>query len=274
MFTDSGAPCVHHVIVTAGHDRHVFNDPAFFADFWGRLPAFASDGCRVYCYAFMSAHLHMTVESADCPTLSDGMMRLLGPVAWSANARAREVGAIFTHPFYRKRVLSRAHLHELALYIPANPSPLLNPRADFGARTSFRAWVTGEREGWLFPEPLLSDLGGPAAFAADFHDYLRSRRRWDVPELDPEVEVALRLVGRRRGCQIGALLNPRRGAKEDRKVAVWTVLQTTMRSPSYVARLFGTKTSTVCRWADEVRVSPAFCDDRTHLASAIGAFTR
>ncbi|MSP54872.1 MAG: hypothetical protein EXR69_04605 [Myxococcales bacterium] len=269
MTAPSESPLYTHVTVKTAHDQYLFEDLAFSSDFLTRLATLPDHGCHVVAYAIMSAHVHLLIAHCDDAGLSHAMMVLLGPVGWRANARVQEQGGVFTRPFHRKRVVTDAHLLHLPIYIHANPHPGSLAAADYGWRTSHRAWMQGNHPVWLCPGAVLAALGGRDAYLASLQDYIdRPRDRMSVPG---ELESVVTVVASVLGTHPSTLLDPARGGKRDRKLLALALSESLDLGAIRLGAALGVPRSTADRWVVAAAADPGLRAARLAIVTAIGA---
>lgn len=156
---------VYHVIARGNQRQPTFlTDPDYQA-YLTRLAAYRKRyGVSLYAYCLMPNHVHLVVQTADAP-LSKFMQGVQQSYTQRFNRVHDKVGHLFQGR-YGAIVCDRdAYLATLIRYVHLNPvRARLVERPDAYRYSGHRAYLSGDGMGLVDPGPVLSLLGGPAAY--------------------------------------------------------------------------------------------------------------
>jgi putative transposase len=157
---------LYHVIARGNQRQPTFLDDADYGAYLRRLALYLERyGVNLHAYCLMPNHVHLLARAGTTP-LAKFMQGLQQSYTQWFNRVHEKVGHVFQGRYRAIVCDSDEYLVTLVRYIHLNPVRAgLASRPELYRYSGHRALLTGQATALLDPEPVLSLLGGPAAYA-------------------------------------------------------------------------------------------------------------
>ena len=178
-------PNTYYHFYNRGNNRQrVFFEPPNYLFFLQRLRKYVVPCVDVLAYCLMPTHYHILVkqtsevlETSDVSKqISLAMQKFLISYTKAMNLRFCRVGSLFQGQFQAKPVQAHTHLHNLCIYIHANPvkDGLVAAPEDW-IYSNYLEWL-GQRNGTLVdPHFIQEHFGSPAEYQQLVQQFIQTR---------------------------------------------------------------------------------------------------
>lgn len=148
---------LYHVISRSNSGERVFIDDRDHDKFLSYLAEYASlFSFKIHAFCLMSTHFHLLIESAEHPSLSELMRRLLTAYTVYFNRRNKRHGHLFQGRFKSYCVDKADYLLQVSRYIHLNPSDAPSPQdPETYDGSSLRYYIRGGAPEWLCESEIL-----------------------------------------------------------------------------------------------------------------------